>query len=193
MEQSLSAEDRPAPSYWIVICPVPKVQGDVWALWYRENCVAAGWPPPNWSLDGPSQEVGWIYARNRLKEIRPGDKVIPFLLKWRIGPVGTVKEVRVADAQWEKTVEKHCYIGSTQESDLGRRILVTWELTDMPPEGKCALVPPDQRPPGWLAKHTIESLPVEEFQRLRAVVSNPSNWIDLPTVNQLRKPRKPGG
>jgi len=141
--------------------------------------VAAGWPPPNWSLDGPNEDSGWTYARNRLKEIRPGDKVIPFLLKWRIGPVGTVREVRVADAEWNQTVEKGDYSGSNEESELGRRILVTWQGTDMPPDGKCALVPPDQRPPGPLSKHTIEKLPAETFQRLCSVLSNRSNWIDV--------------
>jgi len=59
------------------------------------NCVAVGWPPPTWSFDGPNEDSGgkatpflsgWTYACNRLKEIRPGDKVIPFLLKWRHWP-----------------------------------------------------------------------------------------------------------
>jgi len=141
--------------------------------------VAAGWPAPNWTLDGPSEDSGWTYARNRLKEIRPGDKVIPFLLKWRIGPVGTVMEVRAGDDQWNQTVEKGNYLGSDLESELGRRILVTWERIDMPPDGKCALVPQDQRPPGPLSKHTIERLPDERFQKLCSVLSNRSNWIEV--------------
>jgi len=163
---------------WIVICPEPYVRGGVWARWYREDCVATGWFPPNWSLDGPSEDSGWTYARNRLKEIRPGDKVVPFLLKWRIGPVGTVREVRAADADWSPTVEKGTY-GGNIESELGRRILVTWEQTEMPPDGKCALVPPDQRPPGPLSKHAIEHLPDETFHTLCSVLSNRSNWIDV--------------
>lgn len=169
-------EDR--PSYWIVICPEPYVRGGVWGRWYRENCVAAGWPPPNWSLDGPSEDAGWVYARNRLKEIRPGDRVIPFLLKWRIGPVGTVTEVRATDAEWNQTVEKGNYSGII-ESELGRRVLVTWEQAEMPPQGKCALVPPDQRPHSPLSKHTIERLPAETFHRLCSVLSNRANWIDV--------------
>jgi hypothetical protein len=184
MEQSLPAEDQPSPSYWIVICPEPYVRGGVWARWYRENCVAAGWPPPNWSLDGQTEDVGWAFARNRLKEIRPGDKVIPFLLKWRIGPVGTVREVKAADADWNQTVEKGNYSGSI-EWELGRRLLVTWEQAEMPPDGKCALVPPDQRPHSPLSKHAIERLPAETFQRLCAVLSNRLNWIDVaPTVKE---------
>jgi hypothetical protein len=117
--------------------------------------------------------------------------VIPFLLKWRIGPVGTVREVRGADAEWNETVEKGNYLGSDVESELGRRILVTWERTDMPPDGKCALVPPDQRPPGPLSKHTIERLPDERFQKLCSVLSNRSNWVDVePTaISSVAEPQ----
>jgi hypothetical protein len=180
MENPSLEVDRPSPSYWIVICPEPYVRGGgLWARWYRENCVAAGWPAPNWTLDGPSEDSGWTYARNRLKEIRPGDKVIPFLLKWRVGPVGTVMEVRAGDDQWQETVEKGNYLRSDLESELGRRILVTWERTDMPPDGQCAFVPPDQRPPGPLSKHTIERLPDDTFQKLCAVLANRSNWMDV--------------
>src|SRR5258708_36729791 len=99
------AEEQQAPSCWIVICPEPSIRG-LWARWYRENCVAIGWGPPNWSMEGQSDpSVGFIhgfhYARNCLRRIRPGDKVIPFLKEWRIGPVGTVREVRVRDDQFE--------------------------------------------------------------------------------------------
>src|ERR1035438_8453077 len=78
-----------------------------------------------------------------------------------------------------QTVEKGNYGESNEDSELGRRILVTWEQADMPPDGKCALVPLDQRTPGALAKHTIERLPAETFQRLCSVLSNRSNWIDV--------------
>jgi hypothetical protein len=187
MEESSLTRDRATPYYWIVICPEPYVRGGgLWAHWYRENCVAVGWPPPSWTLEGPSEDLGWTYARNRLKEIRPGDRVIPFLLKWRLGPVGTVKEVLAGDAEWNQTVGKGDYLGSDLESELGRRVLVAWDQQSMPPDGRCALVPQEQRPPGPLSKHVIERLPDETFQKLCSVLANPSNWIDiapsLPTV-----------
>lgn len=176
-------EDLPTPSYWIVICPEPYVRGGgLWARWYREGCVAVGWYPPDWSFEGQGENTddnGWVFARNRLRELRAGDKVIPFLLKWRIGPVGTVTDVRVSDAEWNPTVEKGTQVFGNIESELGRRILVTWDRIDMPPDGRCALVPPDQRPPGPLSKHTIEHLPAETYHKLCSVLSNRSNWIDV--------------
>src|SRR5438477_11238429 len=94
----LKAEEPPAPSYWIVIWPEPLIRR-LWARWYQEKWVAVGWGPPDWSLEGQTKtdSPGWKFARKRLKEIRPGDKVIPFLREWRIGPVGTVVRKQVKD------------------------------------------------------------------------------------------------
>jgi hypothetical protein len=172
--------DRNAPSYWIVICPEPYVRGGgLWSRWFRENCVAAGWPPPRWTFDGPSDDSGWTYTRNRLKEIKPGDKVIPFLLKWRIGPVGTVSKVSAADADWNETVEGRLYKDGDLDSELGRRVHVVWEESGMPPDGKCAIVPPDRRGQGPLSRHTIDYLSEEKFKELASVLADPSNWIDV--------------
>jgi hypothetical protein len=128
---------------------------------------------------------GWAFARNRLKEVRIGDKVIPFLLKWRIGPVGTVREIKVKDTDWDPTVEKGEY-GGESEAELGRRILVTWEQAGMPPNGMIATVPPAQRPgPGGrqpLARHTIEQLSAEQFKNLCSVLSAKENWGDIATA-----------
>jgi hypothetical protein len=181
MEHSLETEHRPTPAYWIVICPEPLVRGGVWMRWYRESCVAVGWYPPTWSFEGQGDNTeGWAYARNRLKEIRVGDKVIPFLLKWRIGPVGTVREIKVKDTDWNPTVGKGDYAGS-EEWGLGRRILVTWEQAGMPPNGMIATVPADQRSGGRqpLARHTIEQLSVEQFKSLCSVLSAKENWDDI--------------
>ena len=71
-------------------------------------------------------------------------------------------------------------------AELGRRILVTWEQTDMPPDGKVAIVPQNQRLSGPLARHTIDELSEDKFQKLCAVLSDSTNWTDLPTVPGLQ-------
>jgi len=175
------AQDAPPseePSNWIVICPDPYVTDGLWKRWYQAKCVAVGWPPPNWTLEGPSDTHGWTYARNRLKRVRPGDKVIPFLLKWRIGPVGSVREINVGDTEWNATVVAPNHPWDPPE-ELGRRILVTWESSGMPPNGRVALIPLDQRSGGPLAKHTIEALTDQRFRELCSVLSDPTNWIDI--------------
>jgi hypothetical protein len=45
--------------------------------------------------------MGRVNAMNRLKEIQIGDKVIPFTQKWSIGPVGTIRDIKVSDDEWE--------------------------------------------------------------------------------------------
>jgi hypothetical protein len=185
MEHSLTAEDQTKPSYWIVICPEPNVRGGVWRRWYEEQCVAVGWYPPTWSFEGQGENTpGWTIVQNRLREIRPGDKVIPFLLKWRVGPVGTVQEVKAKDLDWNPTVEKGKYSGSEGHDELGRRVLVTWEQGGMPPNGMIATVPLGQRPGGRapLARHTIEELSAEQFQNLCSVLSKEQNWSQVGTA-----------
>ena len=142
--------------------------------------MAVGWLPPDYSFEGPTDDLGWTFAQPPPAD-SSGDKIIPFLTKWRIGPVGTVVEVKAADAQWEPTVEKGAY-----DDELGRRILVTWEQTDMPPDGKVAIVPENQRLGGPLARQTIFELSEDKFQKLCAVLSDPTNWTDLPAVPGLQ-------
>jgi hypothetical protein len=166
-------------SYWIVICPEPHVTGGLWARWYRENCVAVGWPPPEFGLAGGTENSGWAWTRDRLNQMRVGDKVIPFLLKWRIGPVGTVRELRVTDGDWSPTVDEGAYSRNPDQAELGRRVLVTWEQAGMPPDGKVAIVPANLRTGGPLARHTVEELPAVQFERLCSALSDASNWVDV--------------
>lgn len=185
MKQSLPVEEQPEPSYWIVTCPEPKIRGGVWRRWYRENCVAVGWYPPTWSFDAQGEDTeGWPFARNRLKRMRAGDKVIPFLLKSRIGPVGTIRAINATDVDWNPTVEKGNYRGNEGHAALGRRILVTWEQAGMPPDGKIATVPVTHRRNGRspLARHTIEELSDEQFLNFCSVLSAKENWGEVATV-----------
>jgi len=167
------------PRYWIVICPEPEVRGGVWARWYQDNCVAVGWGPPDNTLEGPTDSAGWAWSRDRLKEMQVGDKVLPFLLKWRIGPVGTIKALKTTDAEWNPTVKAGEYARNPDAPDLGRRVQVAWEEAGMPPKGKIATVPPSQRSKGPLARHTVEELSKDQFENLRTVLSDSSNWADV--------------
>ncbi len=168
------------PSYWIVVCPEPQVAGGLWATWYRENCVAVGWGPPDYSLEGPTDNRGWGFARDRLKKMQVGDKVIPFLLRWRIGPVGTVTRVDVSDSEWSPTAPAGAY-GDPQPS-LGRRISVTWASSGMPSGGEAAIVPEALRSRGPLARHTLEELSTEQYERLVSALGDSANWVDVPVV-----------
>ena len=168
------------PRYWIVTClDSGMVGGGLWVRWYEEKCVAIGWSPDKYALEGPTGNGGWKFARTQMKKIRIGDKVIPFLKKWRIGPVGIVTAVRVADDEWNPTL-----LASERKKgkgdDFGRRISVKWQEVRMPNDGRVALIPKSKRPDSpfaRIARHTVEELSPQRFHNLCSVLSDPANWI----------------
>lgn len=167
------------PRYWIVNCPVLYAPG-VWTTWYRENCVALGWPPPTSRLEGPTDSQGWEYARSRAKQIKPGDYVIPYLMKWRLGPLARVVDVRIRDEEWAPTVPKGQYSLNPHEGEQGRRIQVAWQGDQNPPFGKAAVIPPENRKGGGETKHSLEELTEERFKLLQRILADPQNWVDFP-------------
>ncbi len=103
----------------------------------------------------------------------------------RIGPVGTVTGLGFADTEWNPTVGEGKYAANPTVPELGRRILVSWESAGMPPGGKVAVVPSGMRPVRPLARHTIEELPRDQFEKLCAVLQDVANWVDIvPTIDQ---------
>lgn len=178
------------PRFWIVICPEPDVKGGLWKTWYAEQCVAAGWGPPEYLMEGPSEGQGWSFARARLKEMKPGDKVIPFLLKWRIGPVGTITALHISDEEWNPTVAAGNYAADPGRPALGRRVQVEWDTDGMPLSGRVATVPAHlRRPRSPLAYHTVEELSKDRFEQLVQVLRDPDNWTDLaPSTQPVDEP-----
>jgi hypothetical protein len=116
--------------------------------------------------------------------MQPGDKVIPFLLQWRIGPVGTITEVRGSDDQWSPTVGPGEYVDadSLTDTELGRRIQVRWDVEGMPPPGHVATVPAGERLGGPLARRAVEELSLQKYQRLLSTLASENCWVDIGSV-----------
>jgi hypothetical protein len=167
--------------YWIVICPETKVRGGIWLNWFDGRCLALGWPPPTYPFRGPTDDRGWSWTRRQIEHMSEGDRVIPFLQKWRLGPVGTITALRVTDEEWNPTVARGAYAENPQEAELGRRIEVEWESSSMPPRGQVAIVTSPPRPgsPRPLARHAVEPLSEARFNELVRVVRNPHSWTHL--------------
>jgi hypothetical protein len=168
--------------YWLVICPLLHFGGnprEVWDRWLGQGCVAVGWPPFEYPDDGPT-EPGWTRARNALRLMKPGHRVIPYLMNWRIGPAATIREVRWSANQWYPTVEpEDGYELNPGRYELGRRILVNWEIDGMPPPGYAARIPEDSRRGRPDARASIEELAHQRFDELVLVLRNPCNWVAL--------------
>lgn len=183
--------------FWIVICPESRVEGGIWRKWYQGGYVAVGWPPPGKSMeddepgysfenDRRSKDPTWSGVRNCLHEMKVGDKIIPFLMYWRIAPVGTIRALHVKDSEWCPTVDALQYVvGHDDEShfstvpDLGRRIDVTWQVEHMPTEGKIAVVPSHQYSP--IARNAVQKPYKGRYSssNLVAFLSDPKRWVIL--------------
>ncbi len=146
------------PNRWIVTCPENHItcQLELWRIWQRENCVAIGWPPENgYRLEQPHH--GWPEeVRSWVRQVQPGDTVIPFLMRHRLGIPGDVVRTAITDAQWQPTVPAACLDKNpTGVPELGRRIIVEWWRDGMPGE-RVVLIPLNERPRGGgLALKTI--------------------------------------
>jgi hypothetical protein len=127
----------PMAQTWFVICPETEAPG-LWNVWRHENCVAIGWGPPSFTLDGDTEDSGWDIARAKAQRIAIGDIVIPYLLKYRLGVPGEVTRISISDAEWSPTVAKGGYASSRDQAELGRRIEVKWLTDGGPPIGRVA-------------------------------------------------------
>jgi len=174
-------------NYWSVICPEPAAPG-LWKKWHAENCVAIGWPPPHYHLEGSTDKPGWDIARARAQRISPGDIVIPYLLCYRFGIPAEVVRVAVADAEWRPTVEKGGYAHDSDEPELGRRVEVKWLKKGMPPPAKIAVVPSPLRTSGGMVKQTIEILRPDRYARFMEIICNPANWQPYAPATKQTEP-----
>ena len=161
-------------NYWGVICNEPNAPG-VWQKWLVANCVAIGWPPPTYQLEGPSNTPGWDSARAFAQQVSPGDIVIPYLLRWRFGIPGEVVKVAIADNEWNPTLGKGEYADNPDEPELGRRIQVKWLTNGVPQQDKIALVPLNDRISGGMIKKTIVPLR-NNYAKFMAIIQSPANW-----------------
>ena len=112
---------------WKVSCLENKYPG-MWQRWFRHQCIGIGWPPGDGHhLDGPSAgRQGWNRARKALKSVAVGDDVIVTLRGHRVGRLGTVTGKAIEDDQWDPLVPSSRDLHS---GDMGRRLLVRWDLT----------------------------------------------------------------
>ena len=187
----IEVESHSPRQYWVVTCPVSRIENgvEVWRRWYRERIVAVGFPPtkhcekePGYSLINDPPSLNWDVNRRCLLDMKVGDKILPFLLERRIGPVGTIRALRVSDGEWSPTVGAGVYeVGEGKARhkctvcELGRQIDVEWQIQNMPPEGKVVLVNPGE----VVSRSTVRPLNEHAFVRYARYLESPRNWVPL--------------
>lgn len=171
-------------AFWRITCHVGQNPGQ-WPFWFREQCCAVGWAPPEFTLDGESTDRGWTGARNALKKILPGDAIVATLPDNRIGRIGTVVELQIRDDQWNPIVKPN---SKHHRGANGRRILVRWDLSLGPPDmNQVVVLPASARIPPALLRKTVQPLPAEMHPTLVAAMDDESNWASI--IGQFRMER----
>jgi Endonuclease NucS C-terminal domain len=157
---------------WIINCKEDWFPG-MWQRWYKNQCVAVGWPPP------PPKDPAWSRARNALNAMQTGDAVIVALRGNRIGRIGYITGKAVEDADWNPLVPKS---RDLPRGEVGRRIFVRWDMTIGPDyRDRVVLLPEETRfSPGQL-RPTICEVPIQRLQPVKDAMNDPNNWVGLIT------------
>lgn len=160
---------------WKVACQEDIYPG-MWQRWYRSQCVAVGWPRKK-LYDQTTGDRGWNAARNALEEMRQGDYVVVALRGNRVGRLGQITGKAVQDDQWDPFVPPGLGL---PDGELGRRILVRWELT-IGPDNPDLVV---QLPTGSTfttgeLRPTVSRIRSSTFDTLKKQMNDPANWVNL--------------
>jgi hypothetical protein len=162
--------------YWKINCTENWYPG-LWRSWFTSQCLAVGWPPPYFLLNGPAKQKNWGRARNALKQMKQDDEVVVQLSKNRVARVGTIVSVRAKDNQWNPFVPKN---KENPAGEMGRRVLVRWDLSSGPSEYHIVVaLPSAARFSSGELLPTIAEIPEAKFKSIKKAVADESNWVSL--------------
>jgi Endonuclease NucS C-terminal domain len=164
-------------NYWKAYCTEHWYPG-LWQRWFRNQCVAVGWPPGDgWTLTGGPAHDGWGAARNALREMSKGDWVVAQLGGNKVGRIGEVVRKQIAEAVWDPLVPRS---KSLPDGDMGRRIIVRWDLSTGPTEPDTVVrLPKRAQLPAGVAMGTARWLKASEFKAMKFAMNDEANWVSL--------------
>jgi hypothetical protein len=149
----------------------------MWQRWYKHQCVAIGWPPEfGFHLEGPSKDYGWSRARNAAKQINVGDAVIVGLRGNRIARLGYVTKKEIGDDQWNELVPRS---RENPVGEIGRQILVRWDLTIGPDDRDQVVLLPKKYFSNGEQRPTLCAIQSCGLKQLKNVMNDPANWGSL--------------
>jgi hypothetical protein len=164
---------------WKIACKEDWFPG-MWQRWYKNQCAAVGWPPQSgFKLKGKTKGGhGWSFARRLMaEEIKLGDYIIVSLQGHRIGRIGEVTKIAVEDGEWSPLVPRS---KDYPAGEMGRRILVRWELEIGPDDEKLVVALPEgTRLTLGQLRPTVAEVPFRRLRGLLRVMKDPSNWVGL--------------
>lgn len=163
---------------WKVTCKEDIYPG-MWQRWFKNQCVAVGWAAKwGYQLEGGNNGgKGWSTARNAITEMNVGDYVVVALRGHRVGRIGQITEKRIEDDSWDPLVPPGIGLPN---GEMGRRILVRWDLTIGPdnPDLVVQLPSEGQFSMGEL-RPTVAKISSQHKDQLVACMNDPGNWVSL--------------
>jgi len=157
---------------WKFFCRENRHPG-LWQCWLENNCVAVGWPPREFLLEGPTESTPWQRARVCLAAIEVGHHIVVHLPGRRFGRVGEVTGTAIGDGDWEPLVPP---ADAHPDGEMGRRVFVEWDGAG-PVDGDWVVQVPQQvRFPTRDAVRRIRTLTWPEILQ---VMDDQENWVGL--------------
>lgn len=163
---------------WKVACQEDVYPG-MWQRWYKNQCVAVGWAAMSgFKLHGDTDGGrGWITARNAINEMRPGDYVVVALRGHRLGRLGQLTAKAIEDDDWNPLVPPG---PGLPDGEMGRRILVRWDLTTGPDSPDLVVqLPPGKTFSNGELRPTVSRVQSRTVDAVRADMNDPANWVSL--------------
>lgn len=153
----------------------------MWQRWFQHQSIGIGWPPDyGFHLDGQTAGGrGWAVARAALKAIKPGDTIVVALCGHRVGRIGQVTGLEVADKQWNPLVRVSKDYPS---GEMGRRILVRWNMTIGPDNRDMVIhLPQGTRLSLGELRSTLARVNSHSEAELIDAMNDSANWVGLLT------------
>ena len=162
-------------NFWKIACEEDKFPG-MWQQWFKNQCVAVGWGSQKLNKP-PKGRSGWNKARNDIKEMKPGDMILVTLKNNKIGRLAEITGKRIEDDQWEPLVPRG---PKFPQGDLGRRILVRWELATGPIDPDMVIrIPSKYQFKQYEFRPTISKIRSRTINEIRKIMNDPHNWVGL--------------
>lgn len=165
---------------WRVMCMEDNFPG-MWQRWFRHQAVGLGWPPTDGfrlTTSHPT-DAGWNRARTALTNVQVGDAIVVALRDHRVGRLGYVTGKAVGDNDWAPLVPASKDYPS---GEMGRRILVRWDLTVGPDtQDQVVALPPGSRFIQHEVRPTLGKIRSITLDSLIVAMNDSLNWVGLLT------------
>ena len=166
---------------WKINCMENSFPG-MWQRWYRNQCVAVGWHadwgyPLSGLITAKTEGAGWSRARSGLKKIKVDDYIIVSLNGHRVGRLGEVTKKAIEDHEWDPLVPR---TKDLPDGEMGRRILVRWDLTSGPDNrDEIVLLPEEAHFTNGELLPTVAEIKSRSLDDLKRTMNDSANWESL--------------